>query len=93
MIPLNSVTSDENACDKPEEACGVFGIYAPEQDVAKLTYFGLYALQHRGQESAGIATFEGTRVHQHKDMGLVSQVFNETILDQLPGNLAVGHNR
>lgn len=102
MIPIHSVTSDdlsqqinslENRPDKPEEACGVFGIYAPGEDVAKLTYFGLYALQHRGQESAGIATFEGTQVHMHKDMGLVSQVFNETILAQLPGSLAVGHNR
>lgn len=79
--------------DKPEEACGVFGIYAPEEDVAKLTYFGLYALQHRGQESAGIATFEGDTVHSYKGMGLVSQVFNESILKQLPGNLAIGHTR
>lgn len=102
MIPIHPVTSDdqsqqinslENHPDKPEEACGVFGIYAPGEDVAKLTYFGLYALQHRGQESAGIATFEGTQVHLHKDMGLVSQVFNESILEQLPGSLAVGHNR
>jgi amidophosphoribosyltransferase len=89
----NLINSDENRPDKPEEACGVFGIYAPGENVAKLTYFGLYALQHRGQESAGIATFEGTQVHLHKDMGLVSQVFNESILDQLPGNLAVGHTR
>lgn len=79
--------------DKPEEACGVFGLYAPEEDVAKLAYFGLYALQHRGQESAGIAAFDGNRVHLHKDMGLVSQIFNETILDELPGQLAVGHTR
>jgi len=79
--------------DKPEEACGVFGIYAPGEDVAKLTYFGLYALQHRGQESAGIATFEGDTVHLHKNMGLVSQVFNEAILTQLPGDMAIGHNR
>ncbi|MCT7951680.1 amidophosphoribosyltransferase [Ancylothrix sp. C2] len=79
--------------DKPEEACGVFGIYAPDEDVAKLTYFGLYALQHRGQESAGIATFEGDQVHLHKDMGLVSQVFNEGILKEMPGRLAVGHTR
>ncbi|MFH7027786.1 MAG: amidophosphoribosyltransferase [Heteroscytonema crispum UTEX LB 1556] len=85
--------SDENRPDKPEEACGVFGIYAPGEDVAKLTYFGLYALQHRGQESAGIATFEGEKVHLHKDMGLVSQVFNESILNELPGNSAVGHTR
>ncbi|BAZ01229.1 amidophosphoribosyltransferase [Tolypothrix tenuis PCC 7101] len=89
----NAINSDENRPDKPEEACGVFGIYAPGEDVAKLTYFGLYALQHRGQESAGIATFEGTKVHLHKDMGLVSQVFNETVLQELPGNLAVGHTR
>jgi amidophosphoribosyltransferase len=79
--------------DKPEEACGVFGVYAPEENVARLAYFGLYALQHRGQESAGIATFEGDKVHCHKDMGLVSQVFNEAILERLPGAIAVGHNR
>lgn len=79
--------------DKPEEACGVFGVYAPTENVAKLTYFGLYALQHRGQESAGIATFEGDKVHCHKDMGLVSQVFKEETLQKLPGNLAVGHTR
>lgn len=79
--------------DKQEEACGVFGVYAPKEDVAKLTYFGLYALQHRGQESAGIATFEGKQVHLYKNMGLVSQVFNEEILDQMPGDMAVGHTR
>ncbi|MBW4494351.1 MAG: amidophosphoribosyltransferase [Oscillatoria princeps RMCB-10] len=83
----------EQASDKPEEACGVFGIYAPGEDVAKLTYFGLYALQHRGQESAGIATFDGEQVRLHKDMGLVSHVFSESILHDLLGNLAVGHTR
>lgn len=83
----------ETATDKPEEACGVFGVYAPTEDVAKLTYFGLFALQHRGQESAGIATFDGDVVHLHKDMGLVSHVFSEAILNQLPGTLAVGHTR
>ncbi|BAY63845.1 amidophosphoribosyltransferase [Calothrix brevissima NIES-22] len=104
MIPHDSNMDDypqqssnqinqEDRPDKQEEACGVFGIYAPGEDVAKLTYFGLYALQHRGQESAGIATFEGTTVHLHKDMGLVSQVFNESVLQELPGNLAVGHTR
>ncbi|MDY6782525.1 MAG: amidophosphoribosyltransferase [Cyanobacteriota bacterium] len=94
---LPSANSDSNTWserpDKPEEACGVFGLYAPEEQVAKLAYFGLYALQHRGQESAGIATFEGDRVYLHKGMGLVSQVFSETILDELPGTLAVGHTR
>ncbi|MEC4819303.1 MAG: amidophosphoribosyltransferase [Scytonema sp. PMC 1069.18] len=89
----NSMKNDENHPDKPEEACGVFGIYAPGEDVAKMTYFGLYALQHRGQESAGIATFEGEQVHLHKDMGLVSQVFSESILSYLPGSIAIGHTR
>jgi len=95
MIPNHSFAADEYSSkpDKPEEACGVFGIYAPGEDVAKLTYFGLYALQHRGQESAGIATFDGDKVYLHKEMGLVSQVFNESSLGHLPGNLAVGHTR
>ena len=86
---------DNQRSDKPEEACGVFGVYAPEQsrEVAKLAYFGLYALQHRGQESAGIATLKGGEVYCHKDMGLVSQVFSEDILEQLPGEIAVGHTR
>ncbi|XQQ05514.1 MAG: amidophosphoribosyltransferase [Leptolyngbya sp. IPPAS B-1204] len=92
-VELSAVSPIEPRPDKPEEACGVFGIYAPGEDVAKLTYFGLYALQHRGQESAGIATFQGERVHLHKDMGLVSQVFNEHILQDLPGDWAIGHTR
>jgi len=87
--------TDIQRADKPEEACGVFGVYAPETsfDVAKLTYFGLYALQHRGQESAGIATISKGDIYCHKDMGLVSQVFSEEILGQLPGEIAVGHTR
>ncbi|MEL7037029.1 MAG: amidophosphoribosyltransferase [Cyanobacteria bacterium J06592_8] len=99
MMPNDLLTTDQpddsnlQHPDKPEEACGVFGIYAPGEDVAKLTYFGLYALQHRGQESAGIATFDSEKLHLHKDMGLVSQVFNESILNELKGNLAVGHTR
>ncbi|MGL5796009.1 MAG: amidophosphoribosyltransferase [Waterburya sp.] len=90
----DSLMSDQGG-DKPEEACGVFGVYAPEKarEVAKLTYFGLYALQHRGQESAGIATINKGQVYCYKDMGLVSQVFNEEILEQLPGEIAVGHTR
>lgn len=79
--------------DKQEEACGVFGIYAPEEVVAKLAYFGLYALQHRGQESAGIATFDQGACYCYKDMGLVSQVFSESILSNLQGQIAVGHTR
>jgi amidophosphoribosyltransferase len=84
---------DQARPDKPEEACGVFAVLAPGQAVANLTYFGLYALQHRGQESAGIAVFHDARVRLHKDMGLVSQVFDQDVLDRMPGELAIGHNR
>jgi amidophosphoribosyltransferase len=79
--------------DKPEEACGVFGVYAPGEDVAKMTYFGLFALQHRGQEAAGIATFSPQGATLYKDMGLVTRVFNEDILQGLKGDWAVGHTR
>lgn len=79
--------------DKMEEACGVFGIYGPNMDVAQLTYYGLYALQHRGQESAGIAVSDGQGINLHKDMGLVSEVFNEDILCKLNGYMAIGHVR
>lgn len=79
--------------DKPEESCGVFAVFSPADDVATLTYFGLYALQHRGQESAGIATFDHGSVNVHKDMGLVSQVFDENILQDLSGQWAIGHTR
>ncbi|ANH37326.1 Amidophosphoribosyltransferase precursor [Nocardioides dokdonensis FR1436] len=77
----------------PQDACGVFGVWAPGEDVSKLTYFGLYALQHRGQESAGIAVSNGRQILVYKDMGLVSQVFDETTLASLKGHLAVGHCR
>jgi amidophosphoribosyltransferase len=71
----------------------VFGVWAPGEDVAKLTYFGLYALQHRGQESAGIAVSNGRQILVNKDMGLVSQVFDETNLNALAGHVAIGHCR
>ena len=77
----------------PQDACGVFGVWAPGEEVAKLTYFGLYALQHRGQESAGIATGDGSKVLVYKDMGLVSQVFDEASLQSLRGHVAIGHCR
>jgi amidophosphoribosyltransferase len=83
----------ETGSDKPEEACGVFGVFAPGIEVSKLTYFGLFALQHRGQESAGITTFEGETAHLHKEMGLVTQVFDEEILGELRGSISVGHTR
>jgi len=77
----------------PQDQCGVFGVWAPGEDVAKLTYFGLYALQHRGQESAGIAVSNGRQILVYKDMGLVSQVFDESTLESLKGHLAIGHAR
>jgi len=79
--------------DRPKEACGVFGIYYPGEDVARLSFFALYALQHRGQESAGIAVSDGKTAHIHKGMGLVSQVFTEESLHPLRGNLSIAHNR
>jgi amidophosphoribosyltransferase len=79
--------------DTPKEACGVFGVYAPGQPVAHLTYLGLYALQHRGQESAGMAVSDGETIFIDKDMGLVSNVFNDRRLNALTGHLAIGHTR
>lgn len=75
------------------ESCGVFGVYCPDEDVSRLTYFALFALQHRGQESAGIAVADGLRMQVTSDMGLVSQVFTEERLSQLSGYIAIGHNR
>jgi amidophosphoribosyltransferase len=77
----------------PRDACGVFGVWAPDEDVAKLTYYGLYSLQHRGQESAGIAVSDGSRIVVYKDMGLVAQVFDESVLNTLRGYVAIGHCR
>jgi len=79
--------------DQMHEECGVFGIYGPGEDVARLTFFGLYALQHRGQESAGIATADGSRISIHAEMGLVNQVFSEDDLAGLTGHIAIGHTR
>jgi amidophosphoribosyltransferase len=75
------------------ECCGLFGVYSPGEDVARLTYFALFALQHRGQESAGIATTAGKGIQLHADMGLVSHVFDENSLSKLSGDIAIGHNR
>jgi amidophosphoribosyltransferase len=75
------------------EACGIFGVYAPGEDVARITFFALFALQHRGQESAGIATSDGKKIQLFARMGLVSQVFDEEALSGLTGNIAIGHNR
>lgn len=96
MIQPNDIFIDDiplHLDDKPHDECGIFGVYAPGRDVARLTFFALYALQHRGQESAGIATCDGRSAYIHKDMGLVSQVFNESNLAPLKGHSAIGHNR
>ena len=89
--PWNPGATPED--DYPREECGVFGVWAPGEDVSRLAYFGLYALQHRGQESAGIATSDGSKILVFKDMGLVSQVFSDRDLATLTGHIAVGHVR
>ncbi len=83
----------EQDLNSPREECGVFGVWAPGEDVAKLTYYGLYALQHRGQEAAGIAVADGSQVLVFKDLGLVSQVFDEQTLAAMQGHVAIGHCR
>lgn len=79
--------------DNLNESCGVFGVYAPGEDVSRITFFGIFALQHRGQESAGIATADGAKLNLHTRMGLVSQVFEEDDLERLKGHIAIGHTR
>ncbi|HEX9358990.1 MAG TPA: amidophosphoribosyltransferase [Streptosporangiaceae bacterium] len=92
--PDGRLTDDVDPGDRPpRDACGVFGVWSPGEEVAKLAYFGLYALQHRGQESAGIAVSDGDRIVVYKDMGLVAQVFDEAALSTLRGYIAVGHCR
>ncbi len=92
--PDGKLTFETFSAEKgPQDECGVFGVWAPDEEVAKLTFYGLYALQHRGQESAGIATSDGKRIVVYKDMGLVSQVFTENDLATLTGKLAIGHCR
>jgi amidophosphoribosyltransferase len=85
--------TDLEGRDGPRDECGVFGVYAPEHDIARYAYFGLYALQHRGQESAGIATGENGHITTQRDLGLVSQVFDERSLRALTGEAALGHVR
>jgi amidophosphoribosyltransferase len=92
--PDGRLTHDLDPSDRPpRDACGVFGVWSPGEDVAKLAYYGLHALQHRGQESAGIAVSDGRRIVVHKEMGLVAQVFDEPSLTALRGDIAVAHCR
>src|SRR5947208_5647112 len=91
MTPLDDPFVDDR--DGPRDECGVFSVYAPESEVARLSYFALYALQHRGQESAGIAVADNGHITTLRDRGLVSQVFDEQKLRALPGQMAIGHVR
>jgi len=90
VLPAEPFLDDR---DGPRDECGVFGIVAPGREVARLTYFALYALQHRGQESAGIATSQNGHIMAMRDQGLVNQVFDEQKLRALQGETAVGHVR
>ncbi len=91
--PDGKLTHEVDGEKGPQDACGIFGVWAPGEEVAKLTFYGLYALQHRGQESAGIAVSDGDRILVYKDMGLVAQVFTENDLAVLTGKIAIGHTR
>ncbi len=79
--------------DHPQEECGLIGVFAPNEDVATMAYYGLFALQHRGQEAAGIAVSDGSTMSMHKDIGLITQVFSPASLDKLQGKYAIGHTR
>jgi len=79
--------------DSPKEECGLIGIFAPNEDVARMAYFGLFALQHRGQEAAGIAVSDGATMSMHKDIGLIAQIFSPASLEKLQGKYAIGHTR
>ena len=92
-LSISNTAAVDEPENEPREECGVFGVWAPGEDVAKLTYYGLYALQHRGQEAAGIAVADGSQVLVFKDLGLVSQVFDEQTLAAMPGHIAIGHCR
>ncbi len=87
------VSSGHVSGESPREACGLFGVWAPGEEVARLTYFGIYALQHRGQESAGIAVSDRQNILVYRELGLVSQVFDEGTLATLQGDLGIGHTR
>jgi len=91
--PYMGMEYNQSTRQKMKECCALLGVYAPGEDVARLAFFGLFAQQHRGQESSGIATTDGGGIHVHTKMGLVSQVFDEEALSRLQGDIAIGHNR
>jgi amidophosphoribosyltransferase len=87
------LVSNSQLSDSPKEECGVIGVFAPNEDVARMTFFGLFALQHRGQEAAGIAVADGRAMSIHKDVGLVSHVFTQAVMEKMRGHYAIGHTR
>lgn len=93
VTPTPTRDEADDECDKARDECGVFGIYTSQRNASRVTFFALYALNHRGQESAGIASMDDLGMHVHKGMGLVSQVFTEHDIDTLRGSIAVGHTR
>ena len=93
MLQVSGPESGHPDSDKPREACGIIGVYLPNEEAARNAFFGLFALQHRGQESAGITTTDGQRLYTRTSMGLVNQVFREEDLSALPGSMAIGHTR
>jgi amidophosphoribosyltransferase len=94
VVPSRRVGEHETRLGEgPREACGLVGVLAPDEDVARLIFFGLYALQHRGQESAGMAVSDGQNILVYRELGLVSQVFDEGTLTTLQGHLGIGHTR
>ncbi len=92
-LPMESIEAETAFSDGPREECGIIGIYAPHEEVARMAFFGLFALQHRGQEAAGMAVSDGQTVRLHKDVGMVAQVFNQHNLAPLQGHSAIGHTR
>ena len=89
---MDDMQDDSTPFDKLREECGIMAVYA-HPDAARMTYWGLYSLQHRGQESAGIATADGQTINDMKGMGLVSEIFTDEVLAKLPGTMAIGHTR
>ena len=92
MHPLEEELERESVFDKLHEECGVFALYG-HPEAANLVYLGLYALQHRGQESAGMASSDGRKIHSVRKMGHVADIFTPNVLNELPGELAIGHTR
>jgi amidophosphoribosyltransferase len=92
-MSLNSTDFLDDDFDRPHEECGLIGIYAPNEDVARMAFFGLFALQHRGQEAAGIAVANGQTMSMHKELGLISNIFTPQSLSNLVGHYAIGHTR